>query len=220
MQIQREATQRILDTAANAIAARGIFRIVLAGGNTPRLTYAALCNADTDWTHWEIFFSDERCVPVTDADRNSYMAAELWLDHVAIPRRRIHAIPAERGADAGARAYIETLHDIDDFDFVLLGLGEDGHTASLFPDHDWGMGMDAPDALAICDAPKPPPQRVSLSAARLSQSRAILFLVTDDSKRDAITHWHAGDNIPACAIRPPVGVDVLFESKLLSAPAA
>ncbi len=101
------------------------------------------------------------------------------------------------------------------FDLTLLGLGEDGHTASLFPGREWGTEPDSPDALAVLDAPKPPAQRVSLSAARLSRSRQVIFLVSGESKRDALARWRASENIPARAIAPEKGVDVLVESALL-----
>jgi len=187
---------------------------VLAGGNTPREVYRTL-RADTDWSHWQVYFGDERCLPADDAERNSAMAADAWLDHVPIPRGQVHAIPAELGARAAALAYAETLRGIGDFDLVLLGLGEDGHTASLFPGRDWGLSADAPDALAVFDAPKPPPQRVSLSASRLSRTREALFLIAGEAKRSAVAQWRAGAAIPARAIQPETGVDVLVESMLV-----
>lgn len=214
--MQRIARERILVAATEAIAARGRFLIVLSGGSTPRRTYLSLRDADTDWSRWQIFFGDERCLSIDDPERNSRMARDAWLDHVAIPREHIHAIPAQLGADAAARAYADTLREIGDFDLVILGLGEDGHTASLFPDHEWGMTADAPDTLAVQDAPKPPSQRVSLTAARLARARAVLFLVEGESKHAAITRWRAGEQIPARAIRPLTGVDVLLEAGLLA----
>ena len=137
------------------------------------------------------------------------MAEEAWLDHVAIPASQRAPIPAELGADAAARAYGASLRSVASFDLVLLGLGEDGHTASLFPGHDWGAAPGSPAALAVFDAPKPPPERVSLSAARLSDAREALFLVAGESKRAALAQWRAGAAIPARAIRPAAGVDVL-----------
>lgn len=211
------ACRRILDAAADAIQRRGRFTIVLAGGNTPQGVYRMLRDADADWSCWQVYFGDERCVPTGDPERNSRMAAEAWLDHVAIPANQVHALPAERGAQAAAHDYAKTLRNVGDFDLVLLGLGEDGHTASLFPNHDWGAGADTADALAVFDAPKPPPQRVSLSARRLSRARAVLFLVTGEPKRDAVKRWRADADIPACAIHPPAGVDVLVEAMLLPA---
>ncbi len=209
------ACRRVLDAATAAIAHRGEFLIVLAGGNTPRDVYAMLRAADTDWSRWHIYFGDERCLPSDDLERNSQMAADAWLDHVPIPRDCIHAIPAELGAQQAAQIYSETLREVGDFDLVLLGLGEDGHTASLFPGHEWGVAVDSPDALAVFDAPKPPAQRISLSAARLGRARAVLFLVTGESKRDAVAQWRSGADIPARAIQPQAGVDVLVESGLL-----
>jgi 6-phosphogluconolactonase len=213
--LQQAAYRWILDASVRAIAARGRFVIVLSGGNTPRAVYAMLRDADADWSHWGIWFGDERCASPDDPERNSVMARDAWLSHVAIPQDRVHVIAAELGADVAARAYADALRDIGDFDLLLLGLGEDGHTASLFPDHDWGIAPHAPDALAVFDAPKPPPQRVSLSATRLKRAREVLFLVEGESKRDAVRRWRERDDIPARAIRPDVGVDVLIASALL-----
>ena len=120
----------------------------------------------------------------------------------------MRAIPAELGAERAAAAYAAELRGVGDFDFVLLGLGEDGHTASLFPGHDWGDAPDAPDVLAVHGAPKPPPERVSLSAARFGRAREVWFLVAGADKRAALARWRAGDAIPAGAIRPAAGVDV------------
>ena len=218
--LQQAAFERILATAQRAIAARDRFLIVLSGGNTPRGVYAMLRMADTDWSRWHLYFGDERCVAANAAERNSRMAGDTWLAHVQIPDDQVHAIPAERGAQQAAQDYSDTLHGVGDFDLVLLGLGEDGHTASLFPGHDWGVSMDSPDALAVFDAPKPPPQRVSLSAARLSRAREVLFLVEGESKRDAVIKWQTNADIPARAVKPPTGVDVLIVSGLLTTSAS
>lgn len=212
--LQQAAYRWIIDASVRAIAARGRFVIVLSGGNTPRAIYAMLRDADTDWSRWEIWFGDERCVPPDDPQRNSVMARDAWLSHVAIPQDRVHVIAVELGADAAARAYADALRSVGDFDLVLLGLGEDGHTSSLFPGHDWGTAADAPETLAVSDAPKPPPQRITLSAARLGRTREALFLIEGDSKRDAVRRWLAGDAIPARSIRPRAGVDALIDASL------
>jgi len=215
-EVRRAARERILDAAATAIAARGAFVVCLAGGDTPRDLYAMLREAPTDWTRWQVYFGDERCAPREDPERNSRMAREAWLDHVPVPAAHVHEIEAELGAEAGAAHYAQALRTVGDFDLVLLGLGEDGHTASLFPGHDWGDTPGARDAIAVFKAPKPPPQRISLSASRLSRSRAVLFLVAGESKRAAVAKWRAGADIPARAIRPAAGVDVLVEAALLA----
>jgi 6-phosphogluconolactonase len=215
--LRQRALQRVALAAEQAILERGAFHVVLAGGNTPRGIYEVLCGAKTDWASWHVWFGDERCLPPLDAERNSRMADDSLLSHVPIPPSQIHIIPAELGAERAAVAYASALREVSgrEFDLVLLGLGEDGHTASLFPGHDWGVAGDSSDAQAVLDAPKPPPERVSLSAARLSRARQVLFLVTGESKREAVSAWRAGRNIPAAAITPLSGVDVLIEAALL-----
>ena len=207
-----QAAEAVSRHAREAIAQRGTFHIVLAGGNTPRSLYEKLRVIETDWSAWHVYYGDERCLPPDDPERNSFMADQAWLNHVAIPRPQIHPIPAERGATDAARDYTELLREAPAFDLVLLGLGEDGHTASLFPRHDWGIAPDTPAALAVHDAPKPPPERVSLSAWRLSRARHVMFLVTGEAKRRALADWRAGMPIPARAITPPDGVDIWLES--------
>ena len=210
------ALTAILDSAMLAIRQRGAFHLVISGGETPRKIYQQLRTAQADWSKWHIYFSDERCLPTTDKNRNSRMAGEAWLDLVPIPESQIYIIPTEIGAPQSALRYAAILSTVKMFDLVLLGLGEDGHTASLFPNHDWGDKPDSPDTLAVVNAPKPPSERVSLSATRLSHSRGVLFIVAGESKRNAVAKWRHGENIPAQAIVPEAGVDILIESDLLA----
>jgi len=212
----QEAVSRIAAAAERAIRAHGAFLVVLAGGETPRDAYRLLSEISTDWPRWYVYFGDERCLPPDDPARNSRMAGEALLDHVPVPRSQLHRIPAEQGARVAAAAYADSLRGVGIFDMVLLGLGQDGHTASLFPGSDWGTAPDAPDVLAVFDAPKPPPERVSLGAARLGRSREVLFLVAGAAKRAALQRWRGGEAIPAAAIAPAAGVDVLVEQALLS----
>jgi 6-phosphogluconolactonase len=211
--LERAASNEILQSARRAIADAGAFHLVLAGGNTPRRIYHALSQCEADWSGWHIYFGDERCLPQEDPERNSTMAADSWLNHVSIPPSQIHPIPAEVGANA-ATLYAQTLGGLGNFDLVLLGLGEDGHTASLFPGHDWGTTADAPDVLQVFDAPKPPSERISLSARRLAASRQVIFLVSGTSKLSAIGAWRAGMAIPAAAITPVCGVDIFHDFTL------
>jgi 6-phosphogluconolactonase len=199
--------------AAAAIAQRGEFHLVLAGGGTPEKLYRVLAEQQQDWARWQIWFGDERCLPQHDPQRNSQMAASAWLDRVDIPAGNIHVIPAELGAEAAAKAYAQALDGQGEFDLVLLGLGQDGHTASLFPNNTWGDAADAPDTLAVLAAPKPPPARVSLSARRLSRTRATLFLICGADKRGALNLWRRGEKIPATSIQPDAGVDLLIDTE-------
>jgi 6-phosphogluconolactonase len=214
-ELEAAAVQAIQQAAHSAISHRGGFHIVLAGGNTPRRIYEAMRSADTDWSAWHVYFGDERCLPADQDGRNSRMAAQAWLKHVGIPAAQIHVIEAERGAESAAHRYAQIVGRVEQFDLVLLGLGEDGHTASLFPHHDPGNTPDAPAVLAVHDAPKPPPERVSLSANRLGAARQVMFLVTGESKRQAVHDWRNGIDIPAAAIKPAGGVDIYLEAGLL-----
>jgi len=206
--LQVAAADYILEAARVAIAARGVYRLVLAGGETPRSVYARLAVARAAWDRWLLYFGDERCLPAGDAQRNDGMAHRVWLDRVPIPPANVHSIPAELGADIAAARYADMLAAIGDFDLVLLGLGEDGHTASLFP----GQPTGGADVLAVHAAPKPPPERVTLSAARLSRTRQALFLVTGAGKHAALTAWRQGRDIPARHIAPPGGVDLWLDA--------
>ncbi|MEO7707793.1 MAG: 6-phosphogluconolactonase [Caldimonas sp.] len=202
-----------LEAAARAVQERGRFLIVLAGGNTPRGAYEQLRTAPADWSRWHVYFGDERCVARADDARNSRMAALAWLDQVPIPRDQRHEMVAELGPTEAARRYNQTLAAVGEFDLVLLGLGDDGHTGSLFPGHPLGAQPSSPDALAVFDAPRPPPQRVTLSAARFSRTRQAFFLVAGEDKREAVARWVAGAAIPAAWIRPPAGVDVFVDAR-------
>ncbi len=210
-----QACDRVRLAAQQALEARGVFHLVLAGGSTPRALYAQLAGLHTDWRGWHLWFGDERCLPEHDAQRNSRMADAAWLAASPIPPSQIHRMHAERGAVAGVRDYVGQLAGTETFDLVLLGLGEDGHTASLFP-----RRLPEPEdavAIAVMDAPKPPAERISLSARRLSDARAVLFLVTGAGKCDAVSRWRRGDAIPAAEICPPHGtVEVLLEPVCLA----
>jgi len=206
--VAAQAARRILQAASRAITERGLFRIVLAGGRTPQAAYRLLVDAATDWSSWEVYFGDERCLPADDAERNSHMAARALLDSVAVPAANIHPIPAEWGAEAAAREYEPVVRAALPFDLVLLGMGEDGHTASLFP----GQQHPADQLVhAVHNAPKPPQDRVSLSAGALSDAREVLILVTGAGKQTAIQGWRGGEQLPVAAIGGSAQVDVLLD---------
>jgi len=190
----------LVEEADSAIAERGEFHLVLAGGSTPHALYRALADRRAGDARWQVWYGDERCLPLGHPERNSVMAEAAWLSASDIPPDNRRPIPAEKGAHAAAALYAGWLADVADFDVVLLGIGEDGHTASLFPGHDWGVVPDSADVLAVHDAPKPPPERVSLSAARLNRSRRVWFVITGAGKREALSRWKNGKPLPVSAI--------------------
>ena len=174
-----EAVRRLLAAAQKAIAARGVFRVVLAGGSTPERAYRMLADSDSDWSRWEIYLGDERCLPAGDAERNSHMIEQAWLEDSQVPPENVHWSPAELGPGEGARAYRAVIGPVLPFDTVMLGMGEDGHTASLFPGHSHDP---AQLVVPVSGAPKPPPERISLNYSALRQTREMLLLITGEEK--------------------------------------
>jgi 6-phosphogluconolactonase len=203
-----EAYQRILRSSQQAIEKKGFFSIVLAGGSTPKQTYQLLKEADSHWARWHIYYGDERCLPKDDAQRNSVMAERAWLQHVPIPSTQIHPIPAQLGGVEAAHRYTPIITAALPFDMVLLGMGEDGHTASLFPGHEHSTEQLVH---AVFNAPKPPPERVSLSVTALCNCGELLFLVTGAEKREAVKAWQRGEQLPIAEILPTSGATVLID---------
>ena len=203
--INQAALQAILNAASKAIKNHGSFSIVLAGGSTPKSIYALLAKQNADWAHWHVYINDDRCLPVDDDERNSKMVDEVWLSLVNIPKNQFYPIPSELGPIAGAKSYNKTIANIGTFDLVLFGLGEDGHTASLFPNH---IVDNSADVVPVFDSPKPPAERVTMSQNRLNNTHEALFLVTGSGKQEAVDNWRSGVAIPAALITPACGVDV------------
>ncbi|MEO1956460.1 MAG: 6-phosphogluconolactonase [Methylophilaceae bacterium] len=203
--INQAAIARILKAANEAIETSGSFYIVLAGGSTPKAVYQLLSKENADWANWHVFHNDDRCLPTNHADRNSKMARDAWLSKVAIPENQVHDIPAELGNIEGAKAYAETLNGVRSFDLVILGLGEDGHTASLFPGQ---VVNNNADAVPVFDSPKPPSDRITISQNRLNRTNEVMFLVTGAGKQDAVNNWRNGVAIPATLVAGQNGADV------------
>ncbi|MEE7626131.1 6-phosphogluconolactonase [Methylobacter sp. Wu8] len=208
-QVAEAACQQILNAATSAIAERGKFKLVLAGGSTPEKVYRLLAEANADWANWHIYYGDERCLPADHQDRNSLMASRVLLDKVAIPANQIYTMPAELGPEVAADRYKLAVSKAGMFDMVLLGMGEDGHTASLFPGH-----QHPQDELvhAVYNSPKPPPERVSISAKALSNTRELIFLITGSNKQEAVKLWRSGSDLPVASIVPENPIDVYIDS--------
>ncbi|MCB1849899.1 MAG: 6-phosphogluconolactonase [Gammaproteobacteria bacterium] len=210
-----EAACTCIEQAASAaIRRRNRFNLVLAGGSTPTRCYRLLSEHSNDWSRWHLYFGDERCLAAGDPQRNSSIAAETLYHRVPIPAHQIHPIPVEMGAEAAARSYAVIVGKVLPFDLVLLGLGEDGHTASLFPGHHHPEGSLV---VPVRSAPKPPRERVSLSTAALSSCRRVLFLVTGEEKRDAVSRWRRREPLPAAGIGALENITVFVDRVAWSA---
>lgn len=208
-QVAKAACQQVLTAAESAISAHGKFKLVLAGGSTPEKVYRLLAESNADWPNWHIYYGDERCLPSDHQDRNSLMASLVFLDKVDIPAAQIFSIPAELGPELAAKRYSPIVAKADLFDMVLLGMGEDGHTASLFPGH-----HHEPNELVhpVYNSPKPPPERVSISAQALSNTKELIFLITGANKQAAVNEWRSGANLPVATIATKIPFDIYIDS--------
>lgn len=199
----------IVKAARESIKQRGKFKIVLAGGTTPGLIYTLLARKPCHWKYWHFYLGDERCLPVDSPERNSHMVEKKLLTHIDVPKKNIHFIPVEKGNKKAASGYEKTVSAALPFDMVLLGMGEDGHTASLFP----GQLHDSNECVhAVTGAPKFPAERVSLSADALSQNQYLLIIVTGASKRDSVVRWRKGENLPVSRISTLGKAYILLDS--------
>jgi 6-phosphogluconolactonase len=198
--VARAVADFVAARAVRAIAEEGVFRLALAGGTTPKAAYGLLCHAQLPWERVEVYFGDERCLPLGDAARNDVMAAETLLHQVPIPANHIHPIPAELGPEKAAAAYAEILARSAPMHLALLGMGEDGHTASLFPGQD--TLADPRLAVPVYHAPKPPPERVSMGLAALNAAAARLVMVAGLSKYPAMARLRAGETLPVALLGP------------------
>jgi 6-phosphogluconolactonase len=184
-----DAVTLVSDICQEAIAQRGQFTIALAGGSTPKPLYEKLSTQDLPWDKIHIFWGDERYVSAAHPDSNEGMARRAWLDHVPFPGKNLHPMPTQaqdpaesaQQYEAHLRSFFGT-QDIPAFDLILLGLGDDGHTASLFPHT---------EVLNVCErligvGYRGSDPRLTFTIPLLNQARSVLFLVAGSSKKPAL----------------------------------
>lgn len=181
------SAQAVAAVSAGAVADKGRFRLALAGGNTPRATYERLAAPGTaariDWSRVDAFFGDERMVPPDDVASNYRMARETLLDRVPIPAENVHRIAGEVGAHEAALRYAAEL-GAEPLDLVLLGMGDDGHVASLFPG---SSALERPEGTVVpSEAPVPPHARVTLSLPVINAASRIVLIVTGAGKAERL----------------------------------
>jgi 6-phosphogluconolactonase len=212
------AAKLVARLGGEAIAQRGRYRIAVAGGSTPERTYALLADRAAgivvDWPRTDVFFSDERFVPTDDPRSNYGMAKRCLLGRIAIPAGNVFRIPTERTTAAGAAAdYAATLAQVFElppkgppprFDLILLGLGDDGHTASLFPG---AATLQETQAWVTSGPPgvlPPPVERITFTYPILNAARHVAFLVAGAAKAGVVREVLAGKTQPA--VHPAIGV--------------
>ena len=212
--LSQAAAKTFVATANSAVEANGRFTVALSGGGTPRRTYELLAQPRLrDRVRWEavhVFWGDERCVPADDPRSNVRMAWLALLDHVAIPAEQVHPVlymvdPRESAADYDATLHLTFDQTLPRFDLVLLGMGEDGHTASLFPGT---AALDETERWAAAVESKDPP-RVTLTYPVLNNASTVVFLVSGANKADALQRVIDGpsaeESLPAARVNPRQG---------------
>ena len=207
------AANRIIDLVQLTLAKHERFTIALSGGNTPRNIYRLLSTAKEkiDWSRLHIFWGDERVVPFNDNRNNAKMAFDSLLDHVPVPKNQIHVMRTDIDPVAAASAYEQSLRDYfpgeNSFDLVLLGLGEDAHTLSLFPGssiidekNSWVRAVYLKDQNVY---------RITLTAAPVNAAKAVYFIVSGTEKSRALKQVLEGEfdpiQYPAQVIQPVRG---------------
>jgi len=199
---------RLAAALASAQAARGTASAVLTGGRTGNAVLAALRSATLDWSSLDIYWGDERFLPAGDPERNETQAREALLDHVPVSPARVHPMAPSDGEfgddpDAAAEAYAVLLHDVASFDVCLLGVGEEGHTASVFP-HSPAVAETARAVVAVRDCPKPPPTRVSLTLPTIRRAERVWLMTAGAAKAEAVAAALGGADeaeLPAAGAR-------------------
>jgi 6-phosphogluconolactonase len=183
--VAQRAADVVLATITSTRTLAGEAHLALAGGTTPRRCYELLSEMLDDWSDIHLWYGDERCVAPDDPEANAAMVRQALRAPGAIE----HRMRGELGPDAGAEAYSAELGDTV-LDITLLGIGPDGHTASLFPNHPL---LDATGvAVGVHDSPKPPPQRITLTLGKLNESRRIVVMADGAGKADAVERILAG----------------------------
>jgi 6-phosphogluconolactonase len=183
--LARHAARDLVAAIGEAVEARGVAHVCLAGGTTPLRTYELLDGQMDSWAGVHLWYGDERCVPYDDPESNHGQVKERLRARGAV----WHPMPATLGPAEGALEYGRALGSTV-LDITHLGLGPDGHTASLFPHH---PALDAHSVAApITDSPKPPPQRITLTLPTLNASRRLVLLVAGEAKSEALARVMAG----------------------------
>ncbi|WP_020585801.1 6-phosphogluconolactonase [Desulfobacter curvatus] len=186
----------IVRQETDAVARRGRFCVALSGGSLINIIGPPLAtlSADIDWSAWHIFWADERWVPKESPDSNYNLANRRLLTHVGIPAGQIYAADDSLAPAATAQTYENLMRNVlkpesgpwPRFDLILLGIGPDGHTASLFPNHPV-LGETQRWVLPVTDAPKPPPIRITITLPVINNARSVLFVAAGEQKASILS---------------------------------
>jgi len=206
----KNIVDKVVDSANSSIKKNGVFNIVLVGGTTPIMLYQKLAELNLNYDYWNFWIGDERFPDELNAELNKDVINKYLINNLEVKPNRIHFMNVELGITQAPLMYIEELKLVNTFDLTLLGIGEDGHTASLFPGNNLGIEKSAPDVLTVLNSPKIPRKRMTLSARRLSRSNNILFLAKGQNKIDIIHKISMDKALPCTSIKAIENTEVHF----------
>ncbi|KAF9785810.1 hypothetical protein BJ322DRAFT_743041 [Thelephora terrestris] len=205
----------ILEAQKEALGKKGRFTVALSGGSLPKQLAGLIGNAGVKWDKWHVYYADERVVPLDHEDSNHKLCTDVLFSKVNIPKENIHPIDTtlledlEDLSDSYEKQLIDEFASKDSarfpvFDLILLGLGPDGHTASLFPGHELLAEADRWVAY-LDDSPKPPLKRITLTYPVINHASRVAFVATGESKQDVLAEIMddpARTSLPASRVRP------------------
>lgn len=195
-----DAAKYVCGLVNRIVALHEVCLVVVSGGSAIRRTLAHLATCDVPWSSLRLYMADERCVPRDDRGRNDAMVYNVLLEPVHFGSQHFFQIPAELGPHLGAKSYARTLSSIDHFDIALLGVGPDGHIASLFPHHPSIENKER--VIAVENSPKFPPNRVSVGLTMLREATHRIVVVTGGEKSNLIAQLEQGEKPPVALVNP------------------
>lgn len=211
--LQREVCSLIAQKSSEAIKDHGFFTVGFSGGSLPKIVCPGLLSMQIDFSKWRVFFCDERYVPISDADSNYQAVKQHFLDKASVPPEEVLAINHDIPLEEAAKDYESRLKgwypgkELPPLDMLLLGMGPDGHTCSLFPGH--ALLKETSRLVApISDSPKPPPCRITLTYPIINAARCAVFVSTGASKASVLQQVLEGgpeEPLPAARVKPANG---------------
>ena len=203
--VAEAAADYLFQKISNCVADKGQCHVVLPGGSTPAQCLELLSQKPLPWNNIHWYPGDERCLPVGHKDRNDFMMVDKLFSQLSQSLKsqvlkNFHSIPAELGPEKGAEIFYKLIKSIGNFDIVILGMGEDGHTASLFPQNE--ALTDLRCVVPVYHAPKPPAERITIGLSWLTQAAECVVITTGNSKYEALQLVQQGIELPIALVKP------------------
>jgi len=218
--LSKDLASFLQEESSKAIKEHGKFTLAVSGGSLPQLAFSQVVKepfvSQVDWNKWHVFFVDERYLSLDNSESNYFATSKFLLNHVSIPKSQVYALNPSLPLPEAAQDYEQKLLQVfgiskghvPQFDLVLCGMGPDGHTASLFPNH--SLLKESSKLIAyIEDSPKPPPQRITFTLPLLNNAKNVVFVTAGDAKKETVAQVlepKPGEPLlPSALVNPPNG---------------